>query len=98
MTSMPIVQKRYFNYMQHVTRIALENPTRETEAIAMSAIRRYHASLDGDYKTMWEENEWLLLRANTIIEETEDSLRRQTRRLTESKHEMMVIKRFHGIQ
>ena len=95
---MAATQTRYFNYMQRMIRITLENSTRETEEVALSAIRRYHASLDNDYQTMWIETEWLLLRANVYIDEVEDSLRRQTRRLSETKHETAIIKRFHGIQ
>jgi len=98
MSDIAPVQKRYFNSMQRAIRIALENSTRETEAVAMSAIRRYHASLDRDYKTMWEENEWLLLRANESLADTEDSLRRQTRRLADEKRETELLKRFHCIQ
>ena len=98
MNDMATIQKRYFNSMQRAIRVTLERSTRETDAVAMSAIRRYHASLDGDYKTMWEENEWLLLRANERLEDTEDSLRRQTRRLDAFMREVELLKRFHNIE
>jgi len=105
MNDLAMVQTRYYNYMQRVINIALEYPTTESENIAESAIRRYAASLDGDYKVMWEETEWLLLRANSTIEETEDDLRRTRRRLSEERlrsnnirRELRRMERFHGIR
>lgn len=102
--TMAQTQTRYYNYMQRVIKIALEYPTVESENVAESAIRRYVASLDSDYKTMWEETEWLLLRANNTIEETEDKLRQATRRLSEEEErsrnvqrDIGLIERFHGV-
>jgi hypothetical protein len=102
---MNTVRSRYFNYMQLVVRQALENNTVENQEIADLAIRRYSASLDNDYKTMWEETERLMQKMLTDLERNEVEVARVRAMLSQEQlrarnlqREIARIERFHGVQ
>ena len=103
--NMNTVRSRYFNYMQLVVRQALENNTVENQEIADLAIRRYSASLDNDYKTMWEETERLMQKMLTDLERNEVEVARVRAMLSQEQlrarnlqREIARIERFHGVQ
>jgi hypothetical protein len=60
------------------------NYSEENHSIANAAIRRYYASLKLDYKTLWEESEWLLSNA--------------TARLYQLEHQVKTLELFHGVK
>ena len=99
MSATDLRTKRYEKLMQRaVDRMINGN---ETDAVAESAIKAYVASLDNDYKTMWEETDWMLLRAKCEIQRLKNEIRLKDIELNKersSQREVELIKRFHGIQ
>ena len=95
--------KRYGTLMERAVTNALQVTSHETDMLAESAIKTYTAALDGDYKTMWEETDWMLLRANAEIYELKEKLRLKESELVkekaekqELKHWLKVVETFHG--
>ena len=99
MSTTDLRTKRYEKLMlRAVDRMIDSN---ETEAVAESAIKAYVASLDNDYKTMWEETDWMLLRAKCEIQRLKNEIRLKDLELNKersSEREVELIKRFHGIK
>jgi len=54
------LEETYFRLLEQAVRATIETPTEESNAAALSAIRRYKALMKRDYKTLWEETEALL--------------------------------------
>jgi len=103
MADMNTVRTRYFKYMQIVVRQALQHNTVENQEIADSAIRRYSASLDNDYKTMWEETEKLVNKMLTDLKTAESELGKIRAMLSQEQirarnlqREIARVERFHN--
>ena len=97
------IRTRYFKYMQIVVRQALQHNTVENQEIADSAIRRYSASLDNDYKVMWEETEKLVQRMVGDLGKAEGELGKIRAMLSQEQirarnlqREVARVERFHN--
>jgi hypothetical protein len=84
MENIYVVRKKYYEYMMTVIEYNRRNYSEENHSIANAAIRRYYASLKLDYKTLWEESEWLLSNA--------------TARLYQLEHQVKTLELFHGVK
>jgi hypothetical protein len=84
------VRKSYFDYMTYTASRMAEKYTPGDHIIVESAIRRYKAAIDVNYKALWEESEWLLSKAteHIIDQRTEISM---------LKREIENMKTYHGI-
>lgn len=62
------IQRRLFNELERANHYAFCDPTPEAHAIALSAMRRYRAYVERDYRTLWVETEALLSTTRTVLE------------------------------
>jgi len=92
-----IRRDRYTKLMERAVTRALVNPSAENEALAESAIKTYGAALDYDYKTLWQETDWMLLRAQYEIQHLKEQMRVEKERSKSLEWEVKRIEQFHGI-